>query len=249
MTKILLCWEDKNYQAIDRAFRRVRRHFSSQVSGECQAPALFPFSVRGHGGFQPFINNDWPIAHSRGLLKSAGPIDHTICIADADRATECCDIEKPPKPPESTDDWIRKANVLWTERLRGWTDQAPDRIHGCFIRWNRESIVIAGFDNPAVLTRLADGNKYNTEELATFLKQCGPDPSKMPLDKFVDEFRTPTGCLAEMIEAMKLRPRKKTDQSCDDAINEISKRDILKLSERVPDLTCIARLVVSLSKI
>ncbi len=82
MTKILVLWEDAYHGALDRCVRRAIQH----LGGGLTPLELYFDDVRGNGGFTPYVQQDWPIAASRGLAKSRGPIDHLLCVADADRA-------------------------------------------------------------------------------------------------------------------------------------------------------------------
>ena len=94
MTRILFCWEDRFHMALDVALRRAVRHV---VGAKPETLAYDRISVRGHGGFQSFIGNDWPLAHTKGfgLTAEGGTIDHVICIADADSVDRCSDFREP----------------------------------------------------------------------------------------------------------------------------------------------------------
>src|SRR4051794_32130647 len=114
MRRVLICWEDRFHEKLDLCLRRA-----VQAGGVPAPPlALFFDDVRGNGGFDPYVRRDWPKAAGKGLLKSAGPIHYLACVADADRAPDCCDIERAPMPPVSSSAWIEQANERWTDKLR-----------------------------------------------------------------------------------------------------------------------------------
>lgn len=75
-----------------------------------------------------------------------------LFIADADRAHDCAPIGPP--PPAATQTWVDEANQAWTAKLRAAAPLGADRVHGRFLRWHQESLLIAGHDHPRVLARL-----------------------------------------------------------------------------------------------
>ncbi|MDI1449662.1 hypothetical protein [Polyangium sp. 6x1] len=240
MTRILVLWEDKFFQKLDTCLRRALR--TTREAGTSGAE-ITAFGVNGRGGFDPFIRADWPIAARRGFLRSSGPIDHLVCIADADKATTCCTIEDPPKAPARTDNWVIRASNAWTTKLRT-SATFPDRIHGHFLRWNSESLLIAAHDVEPALQKLQCRNR---EGLAAFLRTCDPIPGSVPPEMFVEQFRKPQGCLEKMLEAGGSAQHRKGSVPRDDALDEASRTALDRLLGRVPDLLSIAQLLQRLA--
>ncbi|MDC0743315.1 hypothetical protein [Polyangium mundeleinium] len=242
MTRILVCWEDQHNAKLDQCLRRALRHTLGDTGAS--TPELHRHGVRGHGGFAPFIRDQWPSAAKQGSPGSRGPIDYLVCIADADKATTCCPIEAPPKAPAPTDGWVTRASNAWTVKLRSSTNFDPDRIHGHFLRWNSESLLIAAHDVDPALQKLQCRNR---EALAAFLRGCDPIPGSLPSELFVEHFRKPQGCLEKMLAAGGAPPHRKGSVPRDDALDEASRTALDRLLGRVPDLLSIAQLLQRLA--
>lgn len=237
MTRILVLWEDKSYRMADRCLRRTLR---SLLDAGTQPPELFHDTVHGNGGFEPLLKRDWPIAMQKGLSNRSGPIEQLICIADADRASSICSIESPPSFPQSTDDWVARANHSWTTKLRSNAPLAPERIHGHFLRWSLESLLIALHDVDSVLSKLAC---HNREGLTRYLASCEPRPTKVVDKEFVERFRKPQKCLDNMQDAAGATRAGKGSVPRDDALDEGSRVALDRIKERVPDRVTIAQFV------
>ncbi len=139
MIRVLVCWEDEYHAKLDLCLKRALH-----TVGDGSSPALFFAGVRGNGGFEPYVRRDWPKAVRVGLPKSGGPIDYLVCVADADRAQDCCGVDRPPPAPAGTAEWVTRANELWTGRLRTAATRSADRVIGRFLRWNQESLKRGG---------------------------------------------------------------------------------------------------------
>lgn len=237
MSRILVLWEDKFYQKLDVCLRRILRSLPTPTT---QPLEITPFGVQGNGGFEPFLRQEWPIAATKGFLRSHGPIEHLICIADADRASEVCSVEPPPHFPEPTEPWVQRANQAWTQKLRATTPLAPERIHGRFLRWSLESLLIALHDVESVLRKL---DCRNRDGLSTYLATCDPRPTEVASTQFVERYRTPQKCLDKMLEAANAPRSRKGSVPRDDALDEGSRLALDRLKERVPDLVTIAQFV------
>jgi hypothetical protein len=229
MTNVLVCWEDRFHQELDRCLRRALRH-----TGLLSPPQLYSIDCGGNGGFVPYIKRTWAIAVTRGLPKTAGAIDYLVCVADADRASKCCDIE----PAEAiTADWIGRANHAWTTKLRTAATMAPERISGQFLRWNQESLLIAAHDVEETLTALGCRNR---SLVTKHLQGCSPSPLQIADAAFVDHFRKPERCLEDMLKAAGVSLPKKGTPPRGDALEAASKHAIDRLCARVPDLAALA---------
>jgi hypothetical protein len=248
VARVLILWEDRYCDGLDRflrgAVRFVRRHRA------IAPPQIFPHAVRGWGNFKPFVHHDWPRMRRAGWklpsdLRGSGPVDYLLCVADADAAAECC--RGLGSCHDDTDLWVRMANERWTTELRANAQVDAQRIHGCFVRWSRESLLIAGFDSPRALARLADGRKFDAAGLATFLGSCQPSPKETDDDLFVERFRSPGECLKKMLAAGGFPPLRKNAVPVEDALKELSREpDLERVLLRVPDLLCLAELLCSL---
>lgn len=234
MKKVLVCWEDRYHEKLDLCLRRALH----ALDAVAPPTALLYFDdVRGNGGFEPYVRRDWPKIATRGILKSRGSIDYLLCIADADRASTCCDIERPPAPPAATTEWLQRANEAWTKKLRSATTHVPERIFGRFLRWSQESLLLAGHDCEAALLRL--GCRDN-EALRRHLSSCQPNPLTLADSDFLDHYRHPESCLSEMLAAGRGAATKKGDINRDDALDELSRVSLQHLCSRVPDLLGLA---------
>lgn len=239
MIRVLVCWEDEYHAKLDLCLKRALR-----TVGDRSSPALFFAGVRGNGSFEPYVRRDWPKAAKVGLPKSGGPIDYLVCVADADRAPDCCGVDRPPPAPASTSEWVSRANDLWTARLRAATSLPPERVIGRFLRWNQESLLIAGHDIESALKRLGCADMAAiTRHLAT----CSPSPTTTADALFADTFRRSSGCLDDLIKIGGGPSTKKGNILRDDALDEISKVGTSQLCSRAPDLTSLAELVQQIS--
>jgi len=239
MSKILILWEDEHHQMLDRCLRRALQRLGAPWL------ELFPVGVRGNGGFEPFVSRDWPKAVQKGLPKSNGPIEFLVCIADADRAHQCCAIEAPPTAPAPTTEWVERANTRWTEVLRSKASLAPERIHGRFLRWNQESLLIAAHDIEAAMKRLGC---HDMARITAFLRSCSPDPLASPDALFVEQYRKAGKCLEDMLKAAGVSPSRKGTPPRRDALDEASRLAMEKLCARVPDLAALAALIRDLAE-
>lgn len=244
MIRVLVCWEDRFHEALDLCLRRTLQHRRAAGLALPEERRLFFDDARGYGGFERYVREDWPRSSCKGLPRSGGPIHHLICVADADRASDCCGEDAPPTLPAATRDWIERCNASWTRRLRGATSVEPLHVHGRFLRWNKESLIIAGHDSAAAMRRLGC---RDLTALHRHLTACAPNPLLAMDEQFTDLFRRPGRCLAELVTAAGGRQPRKSDPTVDDALKEISGSMIARLCTRIPDLIGLAELVESVS--
>lgn len=237
MKRVLICWEDAYFDGLARCLRRARR---ARAQDGAVDPALHSVSVLGNGGFAPYLRRTWPVARVRGIPRSGGPMDYVICIADADRAADCCGIALPPPPPALTDAWTDAANQRWTEQLRREADDDREQVFGRFLRWNKESLLIAGHDVPGALAQLSCRDAVN---LRRHLAVCDPSPLSLDDGAYVHRYRSPGRCLQDMLKAGKGPALSKGDKRLDDALGEIAEGALAALLARVPDLVGLAELL------
>jgi hypothetical protein len=238
MSKVLVCWEDRFHDKLDLCLRRALRRTT------LPGPELFFDDARGNGGFEPYIQRDWPKLVHKGLLKSGGPIDYLICVADADRATDCCSIDRAPSAPTSTSAWIACANQAWTDVLRRTTPLQPHRLFGRFLRWNQESLLLAAHDVESAMKRLGC---RSIDAAKAHLRACTPSPLDTLDDRFTDHYRNTSRCLEGLLKASQGRPFRKGGQPMDDALDEASLLAIDRLCARVPDLAALAHQIHALT--
>jgi len=241
MIKVVICWEDSLHQKLDLCLKRALRLRAPQGP----FPELSFIDSRGNGGFEPYVRSDWPTARLKGLPKSHGPIDYLLCIADADRANECCPaIERCPDGDGTSGDWVIRANEAWTAKLRAATTLEPSRIFGVFLRWNQESLLIAAHDVPGAMEKL--GCKQ-LDLLQEHLRACRPSPLEPADHLFADRFRKTSRCLDEMLKAAKAPISKKGSALRDDVLDIASLTAISRLCARVPDLAALADRITALA--
>jgi hypothetical protein len=192
------------------------------------------------------VKVSWPEAAHHGLVRagnrSGGPIEHLICVADADRAHECCAAQNPVAVASPTADWLDQANALWTAKLRAAATTMPERVHGRFLRWSQESLLIAAHDVTEALAALGCRDRGRLEK---HLAACSPSPLSIADVDFADAFRKPERCLEDMLKATGTHVPKKGSPPRGDAIEAALTNAIAKLCGRVPDLVALAHLASS----
>jgi hypothetical protein len=241
MIKVVVCWEDSLHKKLDICLKRALRLRAPQGP----FPELSFIDSRGNGGFEPYVRSDWPTARLKGVPKSHGPIDYLLCIADADRADECCPaIGRCPDGDGASSDWVRRANEAWTAKLRAATTLEPSRIFGAFLRWNQESLVIAAYDVPGALEKL---KCKRPDLLQAYLRACEPSPLDTEDHLFADRFRKAGRCLDEMLKAAHAPASKKGSAPRDDVLEIASSNAIARLCARVPDLAALADRITALA--
>ncbi|MFO0758349.1 MAG: hypothetical protein U0359_17790 [Byssovorax sp.] len=237
MSRVLVVWEDSQHDKLDLCLRRAIRHLG------LPPPALYFTDCRGNGGFIPYLKKDWLKACRVGLIKSNGPIDHLVCVADADRAHECCPVDNPSIVAAPTAPWLARADALWTDKLRAEAPVGPERVHGRFLRWSQESLLIAAHDVDETLAALRCRDRRKIQK---HLEGCAPSPLSIPDAEFADAFRKPERCLSDMLKAAGVPVPQKGASPRSDALEAASARAIDRLSARVPELPALARLVSDL---
>ncbi|MBI5488395.1 MAG: hypothetical protein HY905_13765 [Deltaproteobacteria bacterium] len=176
-------------------------------------------------------------------------IDHLVCVADADRAAECCRAAgSAPSAGQDSATWVRNAETEWTKQLRDAAPVAPDRVHGRFLRWSLESALLALFDEPAALGWMA---RPDGAALGGFLSRCGPDPRTLtPPSSFTDHFHDPQRCLRDLVAATNINSKVLSLSSAGRtfALEAAGGDDRARsrVLDRVPDLRAVASLIIGL---
>ena len=249
MTTVLVCWEDRYHEGLQHLLRQAVAAAAAAMSKS--PPTLHASSSLGNKRFGQFIQTNWVAARQRGWSTLGGgvPVDHLVCIADADRATDCCRAVGPPPPASNpTAGWVANAGSLWTADLRGLAPVDSNRVHGHLLRWNLESTLISLFDQPHVLSRLG---RFDAVALQVFLSTCIPAPGTPGASSmFVDDYRDSQTCLTGMVTSAHAHARVLRRSNPDRSIAlEMAAKDSQTLARvlgRVPDLQTVAGVVASL---
>ena len=243
MTRVLVVWEDKNFESLDVASKRLVRNLAPAPAAA--VPVVLGHTTRGNGVFERYVETTWPKVQPRGLPIDPRPIDHLICVVDGDKLHDLLrgEVTRAPDAAAQVASWHLAAERTWQAYLRARCPAdgpASSTVHGIVLRWAKESAALAGYDQAASRTALdlAEGDRANA-----LLATCSPDPRNVPDAAFTDTFRRPLGCLRL------LRPDRtleKMSPEIDDAIKAFAKHQPALLRARVPDLARIADLVWTL---
>ena len=243
--RILLAWEDRYFEGLRALSRAATRSVRAEL-GVASAPRIFDDSIQGYGGAGRYLGVDWPRMRSKGLPHSSGPIDHLVIVLDADTAHHF--LDNLPRPPEkgATGAWHARATSALEARLRASAPRDPDRVHGVLLRWAKETLVLAAHDQTELLAAL--DRKVPIEAARSMLyRGCNPDPRQVEDAAFVDVFRSPKACMADLAAAFGLGRAKKSDLRFDDLLGKLARADIATPMNRVPDLRRLAEKIVTLA--
>lgn len=230
MANVLVCLEDLEIKKLDSLLRRVVSGIGQGFSDE----KLHFDSARGFGGFSPFVKKAWPIYRAHGCPNTRfHSFDYLICVADADRAEECCPgLAPPPPPPSGTQDWVNNADASWTTHLRQIA--ANISVSGMFLRWNKESVLLTAHDLEDLYSVVGVSRPPNLEGVNAYLQTCNPRPYEVSDKLFNDSYRRPLKCLQELFKAAQVGSLAKNDVAFDTILE--------RLRENVPARTkCLAR--------
>jgi hypothetical protein len=231
---LLIAYEDHYCSELDRTLRRVVQRGGALMVPRERHP------VRGVTNFPGFVRTDWRRFRDHGFPVKGKPRPKAlICIADADAVVAELGITARARPYH---EWIAQAEDDLTKLLRSESDR-PEQVHGALLRWNLESTLIAAYDEPEAMQRLAGAEPMNAGYLDAFLSLCSPDPRTVGDDAFTDTFEDSQGCLMALGRHMEWRKLKKGDRRKDDALSWITGHRLDKLVRRVPDLERIAQRV------
>lgn len=248
MTRVLVVWEDAHCEALGELVKRaVQTHGGPEVPAR---PTVVRHTSRGNGAFSRYVRNTWPLARARGVPSDPQPIDQMICVVDADRLHELKDVGAKPKPPDVTamDAWHEAAERAWQVWLRTQCD--PDgppatTVHGLVLRWAKESVLLAGFDQPAWV-RFLDVDTSAPAVQTELRRQCTSHPREVSAELFTNTFPRPLHCLQLMRQACKLSRLDKNDVTIDDAVSALARESLPTILARVPDLAHLTSLIWSL---
>lgn len=246
MTRVLVVWEDAHCESLGELVKRAVR-VRSKPDGTA-GPTVVRHTSRGHGAFARYVHDTWPLARARGVPLDPHPIDHVICVVDADRLHELKVVATAPSEVSQTDAWHAKAEPAWRDWLHSQCDpDGPPRttVHGIVLRWAKESVLLAGFDQPA-WARHIEVDISAPAVQAELRRECKPHPGEVPDASFTNTFRRPLSCLQLVRQACKLSRLHKSDVTIDDALYTLARESLPALLARMPDLARLTSLIWSL---
>jgi hypothetical protein len=249
VTRVLVVWEDDYCEPLGVLLKRVVR--AHAPSPDADLPRVLRHTSRGSSAFDRYAHTTWPAIRARGLPADPGPVDHLVCVVDADRLHELLParVPHPPTEPTAVGAWHTAAEHGWREHLRAQCDpNGPPvaTVHGVVLRWAKESLLLAGYDEAAMEAHLdlAVGHP----DVATALARCTPRPADVADARFTDTYHRPSKCLKQLREARGLAPLHKRAPEIDDALTTLARDSLAKVCSRVPDLARLAALVWELHR-
>ncbi len=244
MTRVLVVWEDEYWKPLGGIVKHLVR--ARAPAPDAEAPTVLGHTTRSNSAFDRYVRVTWPIARLRGQPEDAGPIDHLVCVVDADRLHDLlpADVPHPPVDTEAVAAWHAAAEIAWRDRLRAQCDPAgppATTVHGVVQRWAKESLLLAGYDQPAMEAHLDVAADH--PDVAQVLSSCKPRPQAVADARFTDTYRRPSSCLKLLREARKLGVLHKSAPEIDDALRALGRESLTRICDRVPDVARIAALV------
>lgn len=251
MTRVLVVWEDAYCESLGAPVKRAVQ--AQGAPDEIARPMVVRHTSRGNARFARYVRDTWPLARARGVPLDARPIDHMICVVDADRLHELHELKDVVrKAPEAaaTDDWHAAAERAWQDWLR--SQCAPDgppatTVHGLVLRWAKESVLLAGFDQPA-WARILGIDTSAPAVQAELRRQCTPHPGEISNEVFTNTFRRPLPCLQLVRRACNLSRLDKNDVAIDDAVSALARESLSTILARVPDLARLTATIWTLHR-
>lgn len=169
-----------------------------------------------------------------------------ICVVDADKLSDFLRQRVPPPPNAASDivAWHGTAERMWNSHLR--SKCPPDgpiatSVHGVVLRWSKESVLLAGYDQPSFAQHL--DCDMAAPEIEQYLKTCNPTPFEIDGDGFANSFRRPMQCLRALRKAARLPELSKNSLQVDDALRTLGRESLGTLCKRTPDISRAAELV------
>jgi hypothetical protein len=247
MTRVLVVWEDTYWEPLKGLMRSLVRARSPALGVEI--PSVLCHTARSNSAFDRYAHTTWPAVRSKGLPTDPGPIDHLVCVVDADRLHDLLParIPRPPGETGAIAAWHVAAEREWQEHLRAQCDPsgpAVSTVHGAVLRWAKESLLLAGYDQPAMGAHLEIASEH--PDVAAVLATCKPHPRDIADERFTDTYRRPSTCLKLLREARKLGALHKNAPEIDDALRALARESLAKVRDRAPDIARIAALIWAL---
>jgi len=246
VNRILIAWEDTYFQGLKPFVSR--RLAQRTLALETPAPVVLHHTVRGNGRFPQYVQSTWTQARTHGLPSDPKPIDHLICVVDGDKLWELDpkQFEKPPEKPSEVASWYGRTTQAWHSRVQGWVDPSVpvDSVHGVVLRWSRESVVLAGYDQPPFREHLG----LDPESAAAqkcLRDECPLPPATVKDDDFTNSFLRPLRCLERLFKAHGGVMPGKNDPRFDDTLRALANGHLDRVCARVPDLDIVVARVIA----
>lgn len=247
MTRVLVVWEDDRFEMLNRF---VKGRLATRKPPEQPTfPHVMFHTSRGNGRFKPYVRDTWTRIRGSGLPGDAGPIDHLICVVDGDKLHELLpSVSNPATNAPPVDEWHQAAMVAWQDYLRKEVDPSvpPSTVHGCILRWCKESLALAGYDQPPAVEFL--GLDPRSPGLQAYLLACKPEPGKVAAPGFSDSYPKPVSCLDKARSKAGCSPGSiKNTPEIDDTLKALAQGHLDLVCSRVPDIDQIVDLLWRLS--
>jgi hypothetical protein len=246
MSRILVVWEDAHWQSLRLVVNR--RLPKCQSDPQRSFPSVMFHTAKGNGNFERYVSVTWRNAARNGLPTSPGPIDHLVCVADGDRLHEVlASINPPPKSAPEVAAWHLKAEAEWQAYLRGLCDPSlsRDTVHSLILRWSKESLVLAGYDQAPLKEHL--GIDSHSAEFQHAVAECSPPVATVAEGLFTDSYQRPLVCLGNVQEALRHPSVHKNSPEIDDALKDLANSHLDPVCRRVPDIDRLVDLLWRLS--
>jgi hypothetical protein len=244
MTRVLVVWEDDHWKPLGAFAKQMVRALAPAPDAEI--PTVLGHTTRSNGAFTRYVRDTWRKARPAGLPEDGGAIDHLICVVDADRLHELFPAHIPRPPPEAgaIAAWHVAAERVWHAHLRAQCEPGgppTSTVHGIALRWAKESLLLAGYDQPAMEAHLDISAEH--PGVVDALDRCAPRPRQVDAARFTDTYRHPFKCVNLLRDARKLAPLHKSAPEIDDTLRTLARQSLTTIRDRVPDVARLAALV------
>lgn len=244
MTRILVVWEDDRFETLNLFVKR--RLNARKPPSQVVFPRVMFHTSRGNGRFKPYVRDTWTQVRGKGLPGDPGPIDHLLCVVDGDKLHGLLPSVGNPST-QSAAVWHPGANAAWQAYLHQQVDPSvpAGTVHGHVLRWCKESLALAGHDQPPAARHL--GLDPDKKALQEYLAACSPDPRQVPDKDFSDHYWKPVTCLDGARKALQIGGSIKNAIEIDDTLRELVEQHLPLVCSRVADIDQIVDLLWSLS--
>lgn len=250
MTRVLVVWEDEYYDGLERLVRRRLPALAPDPAAV--APFVAFHTSCGNSKFERYVASTWPRARRAGVPRAPGPIDHLVCVVDADKLRDLMpSLPARPVDRAQVPAWHAQLDAAWQQKLRTWVDPSVPAscVHGLVLRWSRESVLLAAFDRQPMRELLGFDSEH--PDVQKYLAiDCVPSPLSLTSSgAFTDAFFHPYGCLERAFAKQGLTLPRKNDTTMDDVLRALAKdrEHTQAVCTRVPDLDALVKLLWAVS--
>lgn len=244
MTRVLVVWEDTYYPPLHGLVKRLVQ--ACAPAADIEIPIVLSHTSHGSGSFEHYVRVIWRVNRARGLPTEPGLIDHLVCVVDGDRLHDLLPskVLRPPARVPGVATWHASAARAWQAHLRAQCDPSGPpmtTVHGVVLRWAKESLLLAGYDQPAMEVHLHVAAEHAS--VAATLARCRPRPQDVGDVLFTDTYRHPSTCIKSLREACGLGALHKSAPDIDDVLRALGRESLAKIRDRVPDIARLAALI------